>query len=917
MKGFFARARSFWRGLRRPDRLAAEMEEEMRFHVEMEAERLARERGLDAREARRQAAILFGGAEKHKEQGRDARGLTRVTGMSLDFKLGLRMLARHPGLTVIAVVAMAFGIATGAVAFELVKDQVLPPLPYREAERIVEIRNVSTRTASPEPRALHDFFTWREELRTVEHLSALHLRQRDLSLDGSAGAPVSEASVSAAAFGLVRPAPLLGRPLLTADEAPGAPAVAVIGHRLWRERFAGDRGVVGRVVRLGGEQTVVVGVMPEHFSFFVPAERFDLPAPQDLWTPFRLSPLDHPRGEGPAVAVFGRLAPGATAEGARAELTALAAGAAGERPDTGGRLKPQVLTFARPFADGQGLVPSGVLSLSALFLVVLMVILCANVALLLFARAATREGEMAVRSALGASRGRIVFQLFAEALVLAGLAVVVGLAGASVGLRWVIRVMGSMLQAYGVTLPSWIADTLSPTTIAYAAGLGVVGAVVAGVLPGLRVTGRRPQASLQRLAGRGSGVRLGRLWTGIIVTQVALTVIFVPIAVVLGLQTSELRAVEGTLPDGAHLSVQLEAEGDAGLSVPAGAPGRGEALARFEEGYRALERRLAGEPGVTGVTLAGQLPGSWHGRPQVEVEAPAGAGGSATGGQAQVASVDPDFFEVMGAPILSGRAFGAADVGAGRRVVVVNESFVREVLGGRSAVGRRVRYGAPADSGEPAPWHEIVGVVRDLAMTIDPTLPHNAGIYRPLLPGEVYPVRMAVRVASDPGAFTVRLRELAADAAPVLRLVRPLPLDQAARGMLVAQDAWFRVVVLGGAMALLLTNAGIYAVISFTVSRRTREIGVRVALGANPRRVVAAILSRTARHVGAGVLVGGLLSIVAVLALSEGSWGVSMLRSGGLLAAYMAVMMGVCMLASVVPTRRALRIEPMEALSAE
>ncbi len=913
MRGMFARARSFWRGIRRPDRLDAEMDEEMRFHLEMEAERLARERGLEPGEARRRAAIAFGGTDRYREEGRDARGLTRVRGMKLDFALGLRMLARYPGLTAISVAAMAFGIAVGAGALELVGDQVFPPLPYRDAERIVRIQNVSALTTLPEPRALHDFAAWRERLRSVEHLSALHAREHGLALGAGDGAPVAEAAVSAAAFGLVRPAPLLGRALLPSDEAPAAPAVAVIGYRLWRERFAGDPGVVGRVVRLGGEPTTIVGVMPEHFAFLLPREGLTLPAPQDLWTPFRADPSGHAPGGGPAITVFGRLAPGAGVEQARAELATLAAGAAAAWPDTHAHLRPAVLAFALPFANREGLLPSAVLSLSAVFLALLMVVLCANVALLLFARAATREGEIAVRSALGASRGRIVAQLFAEALVLSGLAVVVGLAGATAGLEWVVGVMDSMLAAQGVARPSWVGASLSPATVGFALALGVVGAAVAGVLPGLKATGGQPQATLQRLAGRGSGVRLGPVWTAIVVTQVALTVVFVPVAVVLGLQTREMRTVDHALPAGAHLAARLEVEGYPARGVPAEGPRDPAVLARFREDVRALERRLAREPGVTGVALAGQLPGSWHRRPRVEVDAPAAPGASAEAARAQVASVDPGFFEVMGAPILAGRGFGAAD--ADRRVVVVNESFVREVLGGRNAVGQRLRF--RTGGGEPDAWLQVVGVVEDLAMTVDPTLPHNAGIYQPLRPGEGYPVLLAVRVAGDPAAFAGRLRALAAEAAPALRLERPLPLDQAARGMLVAHDAWFRAVVLLGAVALLLTNAGIYAVISFTVSRRTREIGVRVALGADRRRIVAAILARTARHVAAGVLAGGVLSVPVVLALSEGSWRPTALRSGGLLAAYLAAMMAVCMLASVVPTRRALRIEPMEALNTD
>ncbi|HEX7242983.1 MAG TPA: ABC transporter permease, partial [Longimicrobiaceae bacterium] len=350
MNGLFARARSFWRGLRRPDRLAAEMEAEMRFHVEMEAGRLARERGLDEREARRQAAILFGATEKHKEEGRDARGLTRITGMSLDFKLGLRMLARHPGLTVVAVAAMAFGIGAGAGAMELVKDSLLPPLPYAESDRIVRIQHVSTRTLEPQLRALHDLAAWRRELRSVDHLSAVSFRESSLSVERGAVSPVSTAAVSASAFRLLRTPPLLGRPLVASDEAPGAPAVAVIGHRLWRERFAGDRGVVGRTVRLGGEPVTVVGVMPERFAFFVPREELTLAPPQELWVPFRFDPLRYAPGEGPAISVFGRLAPGATVERARAELATLAAGAAARWPDTHGELKPGVLAFARPFS---------------------------------------------------------------------------------------------------------------------------------------------------------------------------------------------------------------------------------------------------------------------------------------------------------------------------------------------------------------------------------------------------------------------------------------------------------------------------------------------------------------------------------------------------------------------------------------
>jgi putative ABC transport system permease protein len=833
------------------------------------------------------------------------------TASLLDFKLGFRMLARYPSLSAVAVLAMAFGIAGGAASVEVVKDQAFPPLPYRDADRIVAIQNVNVMTTRPEPRALHHFVTWRKELRSFEMVSALYQRQRNLSLQQESGAPVAEVAISASAFQLLRVAPLLGRGLLAADEVPGAPTVVVIGYELWQTRFRGERDVVGKTVRLGGEQTTVVGVMPKEFAFFVPRESSTLPPPQDLWVPFRLRALDYAPAEGPGITVFGQLAPGATADGARAELATLAARAAADSPTTHGKLKPQILRFARPFHNAEGLAPTAALSLGTLFLATIMVVICGNVALLLFARAATREREIAVRNALGASRARIVAQLFAEALVLAAVAIIVGLVGAAAGLRWVIGVMRSMMEAQGLALPSWIGDTLSPMTIGYAVGLAAIGAVVCGVLPGLKVTGRRSQMTLQRLAGGGSSVRLGGVWTGITVTQVALTVMLVPVGVVFGLQTWKLRAVDHHLPVAQYLAVRLEMDDDADDPTADAA-----ARARFEQSYRALQRRVVSEVGVAGVTVASDLPGSVHDRRRFQLDGLGDLARSGWDNVAQIASVDPNFFDVMRVPIISGRAFHAADVGAEQRVVVVNESFVRDVLGGRNAVGHRLRFRSPAGRQESGPWYTIVGVARDLAMTIDPTVPSNAGIYHLLQPRTSTSMQMAVRVG-EPAAFAGRLRELAADVAPALRVRRALPLDQAAQSELITYDATFRLIVLAGALAILLTNAGIYAVISFTVARRTREIGVRVALGADARQIVAVILSRTARHVAVGVLIGAGLGSLLTFGLSEGSFRPTALQGGGLLVAYMGVMMGVCLLACVVPTRRALGIQPTEALAAD
>ena len=334
----------------------------------------------------------------------------------LDFKLGLRMLARYPGLTLVGGLALALGIAFGATVFHLVTELVFPDHPYSDVDRIVGVQNVNTLTTRADRRALHDFATWRTELRTVQQIGARYALETNLDANDGMPTPVVGIAISASAFALAPIPPLLGRPLLPDDEAPGAPAVTVLAYERWQTHCDADPDVVGRVVRLRGAPTTVVGVMPPRFMLHAPHNDLIYPGAQDLWVPFRLDPLDHARGDGPRITVFGRLALGVTPEEAQAELTTLGAIAAAESPETHQYLRPEILTFANPFGIARGFGVSSVLTLSGVFILGVMVILCGNVALLLFARAATREGELVVRSALGASSGRIISQLFADAL---------------------------------------------------------------------------------------------------------------------------------------------------------------------------------------------------------------------------------------------------------------------------------------------------------------------------------------------------------------------------------------------------------------------------------------------------------------------------------------------------------------------
>jgi hypothetical protein len=570
----------------------------------------------------------------------------------------------------------------------------------------------------------------------------------------------------------------------------------------------------------------------------------------------------------------------------------------------------------------------------------------------MFARAATREGEIIVRAALGAGRGRIVMQLFAEALVLGGVAAVIGLAAAGFGLRWVMGIVeAEFLQ--GGRLPFWFTDRLSATTILYAIVLTVLGAVIAGVVPALKVT-RGIGTRLKQAAAGAGGLRFGGVWTAVIVVQVAVTVAFPAFAFVVRRDARQIRSEEGGIASREYLSVRLEMDREASLGTPPAHPtvrakvgsldgdtrdDGAESAAAFQAHFRAaaeeLARRVAAEPGVASVTFADRLPRMYHPHRIIEVD----DGGAAPrhpgwpdGYRVSDASVGPGYFDAMEAPILAGRGFGRVEheaergtigaAGARGGPVIVNESFVKLVLGGRNAIGRHLRYvsfedQSPRRVATPGPWYEIVGVVRDLGMAVGADAgqaeggdPKIAGLYHPVAVGAVYPAHLAVRVRGDPTALAPRLRALGTAVDPTLRLYKITPLDRVTDSELQFLAFWFRLLLVVSLVALTLSLAGIYAVMSFAVSRRTREIGVRVALGADRRRVITAVFVRPLTQLGIGLAVG--VAIVALLARA-----VTGAIPFGMVAAYAIAMTLVCLLACIVPTRRALDVEPTEALRAD
>jgi putative ABC transport system permease protein len=820
-----------------------------------------------------------------------SRGTFGLAGAWLDVKLGLRMARKQPTLTVVAVFALAIGIPLGLVPFHLAQA-LTARLPFDEGDRIVQLSNRDLGTGQSEPTQLRDLLAWREGLTTFKALGAAHLESLNLvDADGRA-LPVRGSTITASAFDIVRVAPLMGRRLVQADERPGAADVIVLAYDLWQSHFGGDPAVVGRTIRLNGVPHEVVGIMPDGFLF---------PYRDHFWVPLRWNPLDYDWGQGPSVLVFGRLADGVSVRGADAELGAIGRRVAAEHPSTHRMLRAAVVPFG-----GESILRSPSFWSQQYLALLLLTVACGNVGILVLARTATRSGEIAVRAAVGASRARIVTQLFIEALLL-------GLLGAGVGLGLIevaarrVKVLLDLRDA-----PFWYRFDVTWQTALAALALAGFSAAIAGVVPALNATGRNLRRSLQRVSAGASGIRFGGLSSLLIVAEVALGTAFLAVG---------FRVLPGALRNpGEGLGIVPGEYLTATVSLPWGILEAEEGLASHKTGLREwrttrgeLARRLAAEPGVRGVTTTNSAPG--EGYPTVAVELEGGDNGLH---RVRYATVDVNYFRTLDQVVLQGRDFGPADVapdsGEALDAVIVNTTFVKHVLGGGNALGRRFRVVGGGDT-EPGPWREIVGVVGHLGMNVESPL-LDAGFYKPLPSGDNG--RLLIHVAgSHPERLVADVRRVAAEIDPKAKVDDPSRLDDYLRNNPKRITSFWTAVVdaMIAGVAILLSAAGLYALVSFTVSQRRREIGIRTALGARVRSIVATIARRAVLQLVVGVLVGlGVrLVLVEMSGFTSDPNGETPSQTS-LLALTIATTLAIGLGACIPPLVRGLRIRPVEAL---
>jgi predicted permease len=911
MKRFTARLFSFLRGSRADTELARELHS----HLQLLEDKFVA-RGMNPDEARYAALRAFGGQlSQVQDRHRDTRTFPLLDRWWLDVRLALRMLVRYPGLTVVAVTGMAVAIAISVGAYSIVDRMLDPSLPLHEGDRIVAIQNWDVERNGAERRVLHDFATWRSEVIAIEDLGAFRTFNRTLIAPRVTPEVVRIAAISASGFRVARVGPILGRYLVEDDERTGAAAVVVIGEDVWRRTFAGDAQIIGRVLQLGTVPHTVVGVMPRGFSF---------PLSHQYWVPLSDAATPWPAREGPDVWVFGRLANGVTRERAQAELTTIGQRAAAASPSTHNALRTQVLPYTYPFTDMDD--PENVFGLRLMqFLIALLLgIVCINVAVLVYARTATRQAEIAVRSALGAGRRRVVTQLFIEALVLASVASVLGVAIVALALS---EVDNALLRIAG-ELPFWMTFRLTPGGVLYSIALAIVASAIVGVLPALKVTGRHVQARLNDIsAGGGSGLRLGKMWTGLIVAQVTVAVALLPTALHHA-WTAARHSMSGP-GFAAHefLTAALVIESATASTTPASGPDA-QLAARFGDRHAEIMRQVRSDSAVAGVTFAmhpaGLEPAAWIDIDGLTLPDTADdyrvIAGNARGHRVHFNRIDADWLTVFQVPLLAGRTLSAADAQPASTAVVVNRAFVDRALGGANPVGRRFRYVGVSADARPADvdlqrWYDIVGVVADFPVNKMGSGELQPKVYHAAAAGAIYPVQLSVRVRGDDAlTFATPLLQTVAGIDPALQLREVRRLDD----LLMQEQAIFRIIagvlLLLTASVVVLSAAGIYALMSCTVEQRRKEIGIRAALGANPHRLLGAIFARALLQLAVGTALG----VTLATALDTAAEGDLTSNNGAMmLPLVVSLMTLVALSAAWVPARRTLRVPPTDTLRAQ
>jgi putative ABC transport system permease protein len=874
--------------LARRRRLDAELDDEIRAHIEM-AERDALRSGLSADEARREARRTFGGIEQIKEAHREQRSARWLETFVADIRYGWALLVRAPGFSLVAICILAIGIGANAAMFSLVDGVLLKPMPFPEPERVVRVWEAPTPTSVNSTTAAN-FTEWQRQGTCFEALSA-DVRTDATALVGGEPTRLSGKLVSAGYFDVFGIRPLIGRTFAAGEDQPDAAHVVVLSHATWQGRFGGDAGILDRDLVLDGERHRIIGVMPAGtFDRDDMSQRGEAPAA--FWKPLVLGPERLAAGDH-YLAVAGRLRAGTTLAQAEQQMRAVHAVLARGFPES---LKDWSVTI-EPFDErliDSGMRRSLYVAFGAVFLVLL--IACSNVANLLLGKGAARQKEMAVRAALGASRGRLVRQLLTETLALC-------LLGTAAGLVVANYVIGAAVPLMPRGIPSTAVVGLDYRVFGFASLVAVGVTLLVGLVPSLRTSSDTLSLALRQSSRTTSGAR-GRLRRLVVVAEVALSLVLVCGALLLLRTLLNLQRVD--------VGMRVENVVTVPVDLPATMYPTPEAAAAF---FRTVTERLAAVPGVDRASLADTAPLQGAGG---EFLRPPGGNEPLIVGYKRVG---PGYFDALGVPVVAGREFTSDDRSGNVSVTVISQELARilsDRFGMKDPIGQMVRLPALGyEGGARGVNMRVVGVIRGERVNRDLRLPMDPVAYVPLMQSPRRGVNLIVRTKDDPGAAIPAIREAVRKTDPRLALSQVQTLAQIRRQRSLsgaAEPAWL--VGAFAALAALLAGLGLYGVLAQSVVQQRREIGIRMALGADKREVVGYVLK------GAGVMVT--LGIVAGLA---GAMALGRVMAGllfevspldpAVLVSAAGLMALVGFAAAALPATRAARVDPITALRSE
>ncbi|MGA2261354.1 MAG: ABC transporter permease [Acidobacteriota bacterium] len=878
----------------RKERLERDDDEELREYLKMAIDDKTNG-GMSSEQARRNVRLETGGLEAIKEEVRNAVRESLLETVWRDLRFGARMLRRNPGFTAIAVLTLAICIGANTAVFSIMNTTLLRPLPFRKSAQIVLLWGTNAggfgwrgKTGFSAP----NFLDFREQNQVFEHMATFNSAR--FALTGEDDPQFIDAGiVTSDFFKVLDVQPVLGRALLPEDEQAGRDHVALLNYSLWRGRYGSDPNIAGRIIKLDAIPYIVIGVMPD-FEFSIPGYYQQ----RDLWLP-ALLPRDNAGRGHDYLGVIAHLKPGVTLQRAQVDADAIMArlGKAYPKDISAGdrtlvvNLHDQIVGDIRPVV----LILFGAAGF-------LLLIACANVANLQLARAAVRQKEIALRTALGASRARVLRQMLTESVLLAGIGWVLGVLLASMGIDLLLR-----LQL--VTIPGGMKVTMDSWVLLYSMAISLLAGIVFGLAPALS------SSSLSMYAPLKEGVRTfatahggAKLRSVLIITEVALSMILLIGAGLL--LRSLVRLVDENPGFDTKNILTLH------FNLPKYSFSQAFKQAAF---YQQLMEKVGSLPGIIAVGATNDLPltgGQDSDSISVEGHGPINTSSHDLAVQDRLAT--PEYFRVMGIPLIAGRTFTEADAGSAPPVALINRTFANRIFGKENPIGKRLTFGTQRSF---LPWVTIVGIVgdiRDFGLDRRP----SSEIYVPYLQQNLLPynplphMHLVMRTTGDPNSLVTAVFERIHE----LDRELPIPMHETMEGVYAGSLAERRAIVLLlgvlAGIAIILVAVGVYGVISYSVARRTHEVGIRIALGAQARDIAALILGEGLTLALAGALLGlaGAISVTHVL--SAMLYGVSATDTTTFLG-IACLLIVVALLASYIPARRAMRVDPLVALRSE